>query len=147
MLFAAHAQEKQLTAQDLFFGWAKESGLTFAGQKGNMYMFVLKTSDKRDKLLVCAKFVNGNWTEGSTAYPADGVKAQYAKLLRTSHSIHYLCAMASQRRLTEAFPKADTFVTKLFKGEITSFDVIRVVKRTYPGGNGEKVAQTDFFLK
>jgi predicted Fe-Mo cluster-binding NifX family protein len=55
--------------------------------------------------------------------------------------------MASQGRLTEAFPKADTFVTKLFRGEITSFDVIRFVKRTYPVGDGSMMAQTDFYLR
>ena len=144
---AAHSQTKQLTAQDLFFGWGKESGLTFAGQKGNMYAFMLKTGDKRDKLLVTAKFVNGNWVEGSTAYPADGIRVQYDKLWRNSHAIHYLCAMASQGRFAEALPKSDAFVTQLFiKGKIT-FDVIRASNRTYRGGDGEMVAQTDFFLK
>lgn len=144
---AASAQTKQATAQDMFFEWAKNSGLTFAGQKGNMYMFILKTGDNRDRLLTCAKFINGNWVEGSTAYPVEGVRPQYTKLLRDSHTIHYWCAMASQGRFTEAYPKADIFATKLFKGEITSFDAIRIAKKTYRDNSGEMVAQTDFFLK
>ena len=143
---AGPARAKALTAQDLFLGWAKESGLTLAEQKGDIFLFVLPTSDKRDQFRVSARFVNGNWLEGSTAYPAAGVKPQFAKLLRTSHSIHYLCAMASQGRLTEALPKTEAVAAQLLKGGQTSFDAIQVERKTY-ADDGEMVAQTIFTLQ
>lgn len=135
--------QRQVTAQDLYFGWGKkkENGLSYYGQKGNMFGFLRKET----QAIVVAKFVNGNWVEGSTLIPETAL-INPDSITRSMISIHYLCAMASIGQFTPALLMVDDFVNKALSPRSTEVGnaYIKCVKVRQQAANGVRLLLFEF---